>query len=536
MKLHPILTLTISLSLLLGACLRGPATPVPATATPAVPPSTTVPTNTATPIPYTTPAWFRDAVLYEIFVRSFYDSDNDGIGDLKGVEEKLDYIQSLGANVIWLMPIYPSPSDHGYDVTDYFAVNPDYGTIDDLKSLLAAAHAKNMRVILDFVPSHLSDENPIFQSALGNPNDPRSDWFVWTNDAHTLYAGFADSADMPRFNHYNPEVVDYLDQAALFWLDLGVDGFRIDNATFPPREFFVAFRQRVKAAYPEALLLGETWVHSPSDLASFFPDQFDALFDFPVYELMLGEQAANGDGLLNGKKPTALLDLLLKDEARLYPPESMPVRFLANHDTNRAYTKLNGDPARLRLAAAFLAAQPGPIMIYYGEELGMPGQKSGPPDWDNTRREPMDWYAAESGPGMTTWFRPEGRYNKANDGISVEEQQVDANSLLNYYKMLIGLRHSRPALAIGGSSVPQIKASAAGAWSIVRRDPDGTPKMLLLFNFSAAGVEVTVPEFPFGATGLADALTGKTYPGAQNGQPYTITIPPLTSLWLEPVP
>jgi glycosidase len=221
---------------------------------PVVPTDTPFPTATKvqatltpapTPIPYRTPDWFKNAVIYEIFVRSFADSDGDGIGDLQGITENLDYIASLGADTIWLMPIHPSPSQHGYDVIDYFAVNPDYGDLDDLQTLVEEAHSRDVRVILDFVPSHLSNQNPIFSGVYGDPTAGNSDWFVWTNDNHTLYATFAGVEEMPRFNHYQPEVVDYLTEAALFWLDLdsdgdytdGIDGFRVDNATFPPRNF-----------------------------------------------------------------------------------------------------------------------------------------------------------------------------------------------------------------------------------------------------------------------------------------------------------
>jgi len=291
-----LLLLSVSLFLLpafgLTACGQ---TAAPA-ATPTLPAATStvpaaLPSATAvipTTIPYQTPDWFANAVLYEIFVRSYADSDGNGIGDLAGITEKLDYIESLGVDVLWLMPIYPSPSYHGYDVTDFFAVNPDYGTLKDLQALVDAAHQRGLRVILDFVPSHLSNQNPLFEEAYGNPEAENADWFVFTNKTFTQYAGFADTKEMPRFNHFNPEVIDYLTDAALFWLDLdgdgdftdGIDGFRVDNATFPPQEFFVELRQSIKAANPDALLLGETWVTDPRSLSIFYEDQFDALFDF----------------------------------------------------------------------------------------------------------------------------------------------------------------------------------------------------------------------------------------------------------------
>ena len=398
----------------------------------ASPTASAQPSPAATLIPYTTPDWFDGDILYEIFVRSFADSDGDGIGDLNGIKERLDYLETLGVDTLWLMPVYPSPSVHGYDVSDYFAVNPQYGTLEDLQALVQAVHDREMKIILDFVPSHLSNQNPLFQDAYQNPGSQYSDWFVWTNDAHTTYAGFAGNEEMPRFNHYNPEVVAYLADAARFWLDLdsdgdltdGVDGFRVDNITFPPQEFLVALRQEVKAVNPEALMLGEAWVHNPSDMSRFYPDQFDALFDFPLYELMQGNQDSNGDGLLAGKSFPVLITSLMEEQARRFPEEAIALRFFSNHDTNRIASELAGDPARLRLAAALLAGFPGPVMVYYGEEIGMPGQKGGPPDYDNYRREPMDWYAAEEGSGQASWFKPEDGWNQPSDGISVEEQDT----------------------------------------------------------------------------------------------------------------
>ena len=296
------------------------ATPIMPTVTPE---PTIEPTPEATLIPYETPGWFENSVIYEIFVRSFADSDGDGIGDLQGITENLDYLVALNIDVIWLLPIYPSPSVHGYDVSDYYEVNPDYGSFQDLVTLVEAVHERDMKIILDYVPSHLSNHHPWFQDAYRNPDSQYSEWFVWTNDAQTLYAGFANSESMPRFNHYNPEVVDFLVENAKFWLDLdgdgdysdGVDGFRVDNVTFPPEEFFVEFRQGIKAAKPDALILGEAWVHSPSDLNRYFDQKFDALFDFPFYELMQGNQDFNGDGLLAGKGYPVLLSSLYEFSA-----------------------------------------------------------------------------------------------------------------------------------------------------------------------------------------------------------------------------
>ncbi len=534
------------LPLLLAACQPGrPAaapTPLPSaspspapSATPTRQPAATV---TPTPIPFPAPQWFEQAVIYEIYVRSFADANGDGVGDLRGVTERLDYIQSLGADVIWLMPVYPSPSVHGYDVSDYLSVNPQYGTREDLIALVEAAHQRGMRVLLDFVPSHLSNQHPLFQEAYKNPASSHADWFVWTNDAHSAYAGFANNETMPRFNHYNPEVVAYLSEAARFWLDLdgdgdttdGVDGFRVDNATFPPREFLVALRQAVKQANPQALMLGETWVHTPADMATFFPNQFDALFDFPFYALLQGDQNSNQDGLLAGKSHPALLTTLIADEQRSYPAGAYAVRFLNNHDTNRTASEV-GAAQRQKLAAQFLAALPGPVMLYYGEEIGMIGQKGGPPHWDSYRREPMDWYANQSGDGQAFWFRPEDRLNQPGDGVSLEEQSADPTSTLNSYLQAFTLRRTLPA----GEIVPlALQVSGAGVWGFLRSN--GAESVVFVFNFSAEERQITVEAFPFDAPNLRDLLSGAAFPPVSSGETLTVAIPAASALWLASIP
>lgn len=518
----------------------GTETPSP-TRTPLVSPTLSPsPAPTATPAPtfppYTTPDWFQNAFTYEIFVRSFADTDGDGVGDLRGITENLAYLEALRVEVIWLMPIYPSPSVHGYDVTDYRAVNPDYGTLEDLQELVSEAHKREMKVILDFVPSHLSDQHPYFQDAYQDPESPYSEWFVWTDEAHTSYAGFAGSEDMPRFNHYNPEVVEYLTGVALTWMDLdddgdytdGIDGFRIDNATFPPIEFFESFRREVKAANPEVLLLGEAWVEDVYSLSRFYEHRFDALFDFPLYARLQGNHNFNADGLLAGEGAPALLTILFQEETEKYPPEAMAVRFLSNHDTNRIATEIGGDPARKRLAPSLLAALPGPVMVYYGEEIGMLGQKGGPPDWDNYRREPMDWYAAEEGRYQTTWFQPLDRWNQPLDSISVEEQEDQPDSLLNFYRNTFALRAEYPALQNGTFEVVDLDASGGGTWGFIRSAQEES--ILVLVNFSEEPRNVSFSSDLLGSQDGLDLLTGEPVVVSENE--LSLELSPASAAWV----
>lgn len=535
--LMPAIPLTV-LGLFVAACGPTPPSGSPIPSTPSTVASASPQTPTATLIPYDPPDWFQEAVLYEIFVRSFADANGDGIGDLNGITEHLDHIQNLGATAIWLTPIYPSPSVHGYDVTDYFAVRPEYGTRADLQVLVEAAHARGLRLILDFVPSHLSNLHPFFQDALGNPGSAYSDWFLWTNAAHTTYASFAGLSGMPRFNHHNPEVVDYLSEAALSWLDLdddgdyqdGVDGFRVDNVVFPPREFLEALRQRIKAVNPSALLLGEAWVDRARYLAGYFDEEFDALFDFPLYHIVQGDPEFNGDGVLAGEGFPPLLTSLFGDEAEMFPAQAMLVRFFSNHDTNRIATELSGDPARLRLAAALLATLPGPVMVYYGEEIGMLGEKGGPPAWDNYRREPMDWYASQAGPSQTTWFRPDDRWNLPSDGISVEEEAADPESLLNYYRQVLGLRREHPALSQGDLVPLDLQPLASRTWGIVLSS--GSETLVGLFNFADSPQEVSVSAFPLSAQWLRDLLSGQLVPGPSADGTFSLSLPPAAALIL----
>lgn len=538
---EPALGVVAAFVWLVAACSPAPTTALTASPAPSspTPPPPRPPSQREVSLVYHTPDWFSQAVVYEVFVRSFADSNGDGVGDLDGLTSRLDYIASLGTNTLWLMPIHPSPSAHGYDVTDYLAVHPDYGTLQDLQELVEAAHQHRMRVLLDFVPSHLSREHPYFQDAFANPASPYSGWFLWTNEQQTAYASFDGEGTMPRLNHRNPDVVGFLAQAMLFWLDLdsdgdyrdGIDGFRVDNVTFPPPEALRVLRQRVKQANPEAVLLGEAWVTEAADLSRYFADQFDALFDFPLYSVLAGNHDLNGDGLLSGGAHPALATRVLNEAALLYPPAAHVLRFLSSHDTNRIASEVRADPSRQRLAAVLLASLPGPVMLYYGEEIGMLGEKGGPPAWDNYRREPMDWYASQAGSGQTTWFRPNDRWNQPFDGISVEEQELDSHSLLNLYRQMLRLRNEHPALSLGSVEILRVQASARGAWSF-RRDQDGET-IVAAFNFSDAPLEVTLEQMPIGSAAVVDLITGERYPAASVSAPYVLTLRPASAVLLS---
>jgi glycosidase len=493
-----------------------------------------------------TPDWFDETILFEIFVRSFFDADGDGIGDLQGVIDNLDYLESMGVNAIWLMPIHPSPSYHGYDVTDYFAVNPDYGTLEDMQALIDATHQREMRVIIDYVVNHMSNQHPIFLDAYGDPGSEYADWFVWLNDEHTDYQAFGGFKHMPELNYDNPEVYEFILQIARFWIDPnndgdpgdGVDGFRADVAKGVPLETWQALRKEIRTLNPEFLLLGEVWESNAQKLVRWYEDAFDALFDYPLYHTIAANQDVNMDSALLGQASTGMFSAVILGEDALFPPGYQIVRFVNNHDNNRVMSEVGMDLQLARAAAAFYMMLPGTPMIYYGEEIGMPGEKGSGPYWDEYRREPMDWYSAEEGPGMTNWFRPPDRFNAPDDGISVQEQQDGEDSLLTYYRDLTTLRNNHPALRHGAFAKVNT-GDAENVYAYTRHAPpiDGQPEewFLIMLNFGdqAQSLNLELLTAYQGPFETVDALSGERGPDISTGGAFGVDLPGSSAVILQ---
>ncbi len=515
------------------AVITTPITPTAtAVAVAAAPPPPAAPTSGASrviPTPYPTanlpavqsPAWAKDAVIYQIFVRSFADANGDGIGDLNGITSRLDYLKDLGVTALWLTPIFEAASYHGYDTTNYYTIQPEYGTMADLTRLVDEAHARGMRVILDYVAGHTSNEHPFFEDAYDNPQSQYAGFYRWTNEAHTAYEGFAGLREMPSLNYANPETAQAMLDVAEYWLTLGgtrppgqgIDGFRLDYVLGVPHTFWKQLRQTVKGVNPDALLLGEAWTSNRREIVPYFDNEFDAAFDFPLYGSLQGNHDKVGDGVLPGQASAGLLELDVPGPLRAYPPGAISVAFMNNHDTNRAMSDFGGHVERARTAAALLFTIPQTPIVYYGEEIGMQGTKGAGSLGDLPRREPMDWYAAERGPEMTTWSKVADRNNHPADGVSVEEQQGQPGSLLETYRVLIRLRRDSPALR-QGSYEPVKAADNDKAYAHVRRAGDDI--VLAVFNFGDAPASLT---FDLSTTGLVadsyaatDALTGAAVP------------------------
>jgi glycosidase len=444
--------------------------------------------------------WWTDAVFYEIFVRSFNDSNGDGIGDFNGITQKLDYLNDgdpatstdLGVTAIWLMPIFPSPSYHGYDVTDYYSVNPQYGTMDDFKTLLNEAHRRGMHVIIDLVLNHTSDQHPWFKDAKKNIHSPYRDWYIWSETKpgyrgpwnetvwHSSTTGFyygIFTANMPDLNYDNPKVTKEMDKIVAFWLkDVGVDGFRLDAAkhliengstqqnTSATHDWYVGFRKVYKAIDPSAMTVGEISGDPASVLAKYTGgDQLDLAFDFPLANAYV--RSANS-GVASYAVNALKTDMDLMPDGAYSP-------FLTNHDQDRLMSQLDGNIGKAKVAAALLLTSPGVPFIYYGEEIGMTGKK---PD-ENIRR-PMQW-SNSANAGFTTgtpWRAPDGNFSVVN----VAAQTSDAASLLAVYRALIQTRNAHPSLRTGDIFFPSTGNSAVFA----SLRTSGSETMLVLINLS----------------------------------------------------
>ncbi|OAB45653.1 alpha-amylase family glycosyl hydrolase [Paenibacillus antarcticus] len=419
-------------------------------------------------------------VYYELFVRSFYDSNGDGIGDLRGVIEKLDYLNDgnpsttddLGVGGIWLMPIQSSPSYHGYDVTDYRSINPEYGTMADMKTLVDEAHKRGMKVIMDLVVNHTSKEHLWFKESAESKLSPYRDWYVWAEDqkrepngtsaasgANPWYemngnhylAGFWDG--MPDLNFDNEAVRSEMKDVGQYWLKLGLDGFRLDAAkhifedliTDKNKEveaknvaWWQEFRSSMNEINTEAYIVGEVWENSVTSVAPYLDKAFDSGFNFSLAESIISSVKSERD---------SNMAFTLERTYKLFNAKSegnfIDAVFLTNHDQNRVMSQLDRNMEHAKMAASILLTLPGNPFIYYGEEIGMLGAKP-----DEQIREPMIWYKdGGKGKGQTTWEEP-----VLNTGVhigSVESQMNEKDSLLAHYQELLRWRNEITAIHDG---------------------------------------------------------------------------------------
>lgn len=444
------------------------------------------------------PAWADDAVCYEVFVRSFADSDGDGIGDLNGLIQKLDYVNDgdpatitdLGATCVWLMPIFQATSYHGYDVEDYERVDPEYGTNQDFERLVEEAHRRGIRVILDLVLNHTSRNHPWFQEALNDPGSPYRDWYIWSEEdpgypgpwgaeawhrspvREEYYYGVFQEG-MPDLNYRNPAVTAEAERISAFWLnEMGADGFRLDaikhlieegqeqESTAETHAWLRGYRDFLDATAPDAFTVGEVFGASPFLLAPYYPDQLHSYFAFEVGAQILNAANYGGASGLVSTVEDALDQL----------PDQRWAPFLTNHDQPRTMTVLDGDVAKAKIAATALLTMPGLPFVYYGEEIGMTGTKP-----DERIRTPMQWGAGPGG-GFTSG-NPWQPLQDDPGTVNVTAQAEDPASLLNHYRRLIHLHTGHPALAHGNFVPLETSESAVAAY--LRRSEEETVLVIL---------------------------------------------------------
>jgi alpha-glucosidase len=450
--------------------------------------------------------------VYQVYPRSFQDTDGDGVGDLKGIEQRLDYLVWLGVDAVWISPFQPSPmKDFGYDVSDYCDVDPLFGTLADFDRLLTAAHAKGLRVLIDFVPNHTSDQHPWFVESRSGPDNPKRDWYVWRdggtgqeppNNWLSVFGGSAWSFDPPSGQFYlhsflpeqpdlnwrNPEVERAMFDVLRFWLDRGVDGFRMDvlwylikdaqfrdnpaNPAFDPARdpphlildpLYSADRpetldivRRMRALLDsyagERVMVAETYLPIKR-LAAWYGPELDAAqlpFNFKLIQTPWTARD--------------VADIVRRYEAAL-PEGAQPNWVLGNHDNPRVASRLG--ERRARAAAVLLLTLRGTPTLYYGDELGLgdaaiapgaerdPRAKTQPGHGRDPERTPMRWTGA-SGVGFSTgapWLPIGDDVTR----INVEAEREDPRSMLSLYRRLLALRRAHPALHQGALSGPEVQ-------------------------------------------------------------------------------
>jgi maltose alpha-D-glucosyltransferase/alpha-amylase len=534
--------------------------------------------------------WYKDTVIYQLHVRTFYDSNADGIGDFVGLTQKLDYLQDLGVTAIWLLPFYPSPlRDDGYDIADYTSVNSSYGSLEDFKAFLTAAHNRGIRVIIEMVMNHTSDQHPWFQEARSSRESPKRNWYVWS-DTDTRYQGvriiFLDTemsnwawdpisksyywhrffSHQPDLNFDNPEVFEAMWDVMKFWLNLGVDGFRLDAVPYlveregtscenlPETHAIIReIRKRLDLAYPGRMLLAEAnqW---PADVRAYFGDgdEFHAAFHFPLMPRMF--MAVK----LEDRKP--IIEIL--DQTPTIPDNCQWFIFLRNHDEltlemvtdverdymydeyatdktmrinlgirRRLAPMMENDRRRIELLTGLLMSMPGTPIVYYGDEIGMGdniylGDRNGV-------RTPMQWNGGPNG-GFST-ADPERLYSPVisnavygYQAVNVDSQKRFAHSLLSWMRSLIQTRNLFRVFSRG--SMEFLHPSNHRVLAYIRQW--GEEKVLVVNNLSssAQAVELDVQRYK---GYIPIEMFGRNLFPRFGDLPYLLTLGPYHFYWFR---
>ncbi|MDP4144438.1 MAG: alpha-amylase family glycosyl hydrolase [Bacillota bacterium] len=437
-------------------------------------------------------------VFYEIFVRSFNDSNGDGIGDLNGVTQKLDYLKDMGIKGIWLMPINSSPSYHGYDVSDYYSINKDYGSMEDFKKLVEEAHKRDIMVITDLVINHTSTESQWFKEASADKNSKYRNYYIWADKDTDLSATTSMSTNMwsnngkdnylavfwsgmPDLNYDNKDVREEMKKVAKYYLDMGVDGFRLDAAKWIYEEdvkknndWWKEFNTYVKSINKNTILVGEI-NDSSTDKVAPYMKYLDSNFDFPAQKVI--DSDIKNDAL-NGAVSA------VQDSLNTYKAVNKDFKesiFIDNHDMDRVMSQFDSVD-KAKVAAGMLLTLPGTPYVYYGDETGMTGSSP-----DEMRRQPFVWDNKDKTKN-TSW---ETSINDI-DKVAVNVEQKDSDSLLNFYKSLVNLRNNDLALEKGDFKELEIKDVNVAAY---KRSYNGEDVYVYINNNSKAVKEkIDIPK------------------------------------------
>ncbi|MGH9246264.1 MAG: alpha-amylase family glycosyl hydrolase [Acidimicrobiales bacterium] len=508
--------------------------------------------------------WWKAAVVYQIYPRSFADRNGDGVGDLPGILDHLDHLAWLGVDAVWLSPVYPSPmADFGYDVADYCDVDPVFGTVADFDDLVAAAHRRHIRVLLDWVPNHTSSEHPWFEESRADRQSPKRDWYIWrdprpdgalpnnwigaftggsawTHDPATgQYYLHQFLPEQPDLNWGNPEVVAAMHDVLRFWLDRGVDGFRIDvvhalgkhpdlpddpddvvhqgiahstvNDTTGTHDLLRDMRRLVDGYRGDRVLVGEVYLLDTTKVARYYGrgDELHLAFNFPP--------------LYTPWSATHWRTQIEKAQAEFGPIGAWPTWVLSNHDNVRHRTRY-GREARARAAAVLLLTLRGTPFLYAGEELGLedavvPPDRVVDPGGRDGCRAPLPWTAAPPhGWPADPWlpFPPDPSVR------NVETQRSDRTSILHLYRRLLAARRASEALRLGELTLLDTPSAVVGYERVA-----GDNRRFVLVNFGSEPV-------PMSGGASAGATVEVASDGIGEGEPFTGTLRPDQAVILEP--
>ncbi len=483
--------------------------------------------------------WWQTGIIYQIYPRSYMDSNEDGIGDLNGITERLDYIKGIGVKTIWLSPMYPSPMyDFGYDVADYTDVHPIFGTMKDFGRLLEEVHKRDMKLVLDLVPNHTSSEHPWFRESISSKNNPKRDWYIWKDPASdggppnnwlSYFGGSAWEYDeksnqyylhlfvkqQPDLNYRNPEVRQAMLNVMKFWLDKGVDGFRVDvivclgkdelfrdEPDDPEWDGIVPFMKHIHI-YTLNLPLSHDVTRDMRKLVDRYNDRMIVGETYLPYEQLIQYYGKNNDEchmpfnfhLLEADWNAKIIRNLVDDYEAILPKDCWPNYVLGNHDRKRLATRIG--QAQTKVASMMLLTLRGTPTVYYGEEIGMhdgvipPEFIQDPPAVNQPEianevgrdpvRTPMQWSgsanAGFSKEGVVTWLPLAGDYKERN--VAIQEKLNISD--LSLFKALTELRSSEPALTIG--SYRSVNADNVNVYAYIRTYENSKSYMIVL-NFS----------------------------------------------------